>query len=156
MNLNLTLIGQLIAFTIFVIFCMKYVWPPISGALADRQKKIAEGLDAADKAARDLETVKSQIKDELKQARSQATELLEQANKRSSEIVKEAQDKARAEAEKIMASAQAQIAQDAARAREVLRADVAQLAVVGAERVLGASVDQAAHKKLLAELANEL
>ena len=156
MNLNLTLIGQLIAFTIFVIFCMKYVWPPISGALADRQKKIAEGLDAADKAARDLETVKSQIKDELKQARSQATELLEQANKRSSEIVKEAQDKARAEAEKIMASAQAQIAQDAARAREVLRADVAQLAVVGAERVLGASVDQAAHKKLLAELANDL
>ena len=84
MNLNLTLIGQLIAFTIFVIFCMKYVWPPISGALADRQKKIAEGLDAADKAARDLETAKSQIEDELKQARSQVTELLEQANKRSS------------------------------------------------------------------------
>jgi F-type H+-transporting ATPase subunit b len=93
-NLNLTLIGQLIAFTIFVIFCMKYVWPPISGALADRQKKIAEGLDAADKAARDLETAKSQIEDELKQARSQVTELLEQANKRSSQIVEEAQDKA--------------------------------------------------------------
>jgi F-type H+-transporting ATPase subunit b len=135
---------------------MKYVWPPISGALADRQKKIAEGLDVADKAARDLETAKSQIEDELKQARSQVTELLEQANKRSSQIVEEAQDKARAEAEKIMASAQAQIAQDAAQAREALRADVAQLAVVGAERVLGASVDQAAHKKLLAELANEL
>ena len=156
MNINLTLIGQLIAFTIFVIFCMKYVWPPISGALADRQKKIAEGLDAADKAARNLETAKSQIEDELKQARSQVTELLEQANKRSSQIVEEAQDKARAEVEKIMASAQAQIAQDVAQAREALRADVAQLAVVGAERVLGASVDQAAHKKLLAELANEL
>lgn len=156
MNLNLTLIGQLIAFTIFVIFCMKYVWPPISSALVDRQKKIAEGLEAADKAARNLETAKSQIEDELKQARSQVTELLEQANKRSSQIVEEAQDKARAEAEKIMASAQAQIAQDAAQARETLRADVAQLAVVGAERVLGASVDQAAHKKLLAELANEL
>jgi F-type H+-transporting ATPase subunit b len=67
-NLNLTLIGQLIAFTIFVIFCMKYVWPPISGALADRQKKIAEGLDAADKAARDLETAKSQIEGELKKS----------------------------------------------------------------------------------------
>ncbi len=156
MNLNLTLIGQLIAFTIFVIFCMKYVWPPISGALVERQKKIAEGLDAADKAARDLESAKSQIEDELKQARTQVTELLEQANKRSSQIVEEAQDKARAEAEKIMASAQAQIAQDAAQARESLRADVAKLAVVGAERVLGATVDQAAHKKLLAELAAEL
>jgi len=155
-NLNLTLIGQLIAFTIFVIFCMKYVWPPISGALAERQKRIAEGLDAADKAARDLENAKSQIEDELKQARSQVTELLEQANKRSSQIVEEAQDKARAEAEKILITAQAQIAQDAAQARESLRTDVAKLAIVGAERVLAATVDQAAHKKLLAELAEEL
>ena len=156
MNLNLTLIGQLIAFTIFVIFCMKYVWPPISGALAERQKRIAEGLDAADKAARDLESAKSQIEDELKQARSQVTELLEQANKRSSQIVEEAQDRARAEAEKILITAQAQIAQDAAQARESLRTDVAKLAIIGAERVLGATVDQAAHKKLLAELAEEL
>ena len=156
MNLNLTLIGQLIAFTIFVIFCMKYVWPPIAGALAERQKKITEGLDAADKAARDLESAKSQIEDELKQARSQVTELLEQANKRSSQIVEEAQDKARAEAEKILMTAQAQIAQDTAQARESLRTDVAKLAIVGAERVLGATVDQAAHKKLLAELAEEL
>ena len=156
MNLNLTLIGQLIAFTIFVIFCMKYVWPPISGALVERQKRIAEGLDAADKAARDLERAKSQIEDELKQARTQVTELLEQAKKRSSQIVEEAQDKARAEAEKIMASAQAQIAQEVAQARESLRADVAKLAVIGAERVLGATVDQAVHRKLLAELAEEL
>lgn len=156
MNLNLTLIGQLIAFVIFVVFCMKYVWPPIVTAMADRQKRIAEGLDAADKAARDLETAKSQIEGELIAARAQVTELLEQANKRSSQIVEEAQDKARAEAEKIMASAQAQIAQDAAQAREALRADVAQLAVIGAERVLGSSVDQVAHKKLLTELAGEL
>ena len=156
MNLNLTLIGQLIAFTIFVVFCMKYVWPPISIALADRQKKIAEGLDAAAKAARDLENAKAQIDKELNEARSQVTDLLEQANKRSSQIVEEAQERARLEAEKIMTSAQAQIAQDAAQARESLRADVAKLAVAGAEKVLGASVDQATHKKLLAQLAKEL
>ena len=82
--------------------------------------------------------------------------MLEQANKRSSQIVEEAQEKARLEAEKIMTSAQAQIAQDAAQARESLRADVAKLAVAGADKVLGASVDQAAHKKLLAQLAKEL
>ena len=156
MNINLTLIGQLIAFTIFVVFCMKYVWPPISRALADRQKKIAEGLDAADKAVRDLEGAKNQIENELNQARIQVTELLEQANKRSSQIVEEAQERARLEAEKIMTSAQAQIAQDAAQARESLRADVATLAVAGAEKVLGASVDQTIHKKLLAQLAKEL
>lgn len=156
MNLNLTLIGQLIAFVMFAVFCMKYVWPPIVTAMAERQKRIAEGLDAADKAARDLEQAKSQIEDELKQARSQVTELLEQANKRSSQIVEEAQDRARAEADKIMASAQAQIAQEAAQAREALRADVARLAVAGAEKVLQATVDQDAHKKLLADLAEEL
>ncbi len=156
MNLNLTLIGQLIAFTIFVIFCMKYVWPPISAALLDRQQKIAEGLDAADKAGKALEKAKTEIDQELNKARAQVTELLEQANKRSSEIVEEAQGKARVEAEKIMTSAQAQLAQEVAQARESLRADVAKLAVTGAERVLGASVDQAAHKKLLTELAEEL
>jgi F-type H+-transporting ATPase subunit b len=155
-NLNLTLIGQLIAFLIFVGFCMKYVWPPIVAAMAERQKKIAEGLDAADKAARDLEVAKAQIEDELKQARAQVTELLEQANKRSSQIVEDAQEKARSEAEKIMASANAQIAQEAAQARESLRAEIASLAVQGAERVLGAEVDQKAHEKLLKELAEEL
>ncbi len=156
MNLNLTLIGQLIAFLIFVGFCMKYVWPPIVAAMAERQKRIADGLDAADKAARDLEAAKAQIDDELKQARVQVTELLDQANKRSAQIVEDAQEKARSEAEKIMASANAQIAQEAAQARESLRAEIASLAVLGAERVLSAEVDQKAHEKLLKDLAEEL
>ena len=156
MNLNLTLIGQLIAFLIFAGFCMKYVWPPIVGAMAARQKRIAEGLDAADKASRDLETAKAQIAAELNEARAQVSELLDQANKRSSQIVEEAQDKARAEADKIMVSAQAKVEQEVAQAREKLRAELATLALVGAERVLGASVDANAHKKLLAELAEEL
>lgn len=156
MNLNLTLIGQLIAFLIFVGFCMKYVWPPIVTAMADRQKRIAEGLDAADRATRELETAKGQIADELNAARAQVSELIEHANKRASQIVEEAQDKARMEADKIMLSAQAQIAQDAAQARESLRAEVANLAVAGAERVLGATIDAKAHNKLLAELAEEL
>jgi F-type H+-transporting ATPase subunit b len=155
-NLNLTLIGQLIAFLIFVGFCMKYVWPPIVTAMAERQKKIADGLDAADKAARDLEVAKAQIEDELKQARVQVTELLDQANKRAAQIVEDAQDKARSEADKIMASANAQIEQEATQARESLRAEIATLAVQGAERVLGAEVDQTAHEKLLKDLAEEL
>ncbi len=156
MNLNLTLLGQLIAFLIFVAFCMKYVWPPIVTAMAERQKRIADGLDAADKATRDLESAKEQIAEELNAARAQVSELIEQANKRASQIVEEAQDKARAEAEKIMASAQAQIAQEASQAREMLKAEVARLAITGAERVLGDAVDEKAHKKLLAELAEEL
>lgn len=156
MNLNLTLIGQLIAFLIFVGFCMKYVWPPIVAAMAERQSKIAEGLDAADKAARELEEAKAQIDEELRQARTQVSELLDQANKRSSQIVEDAQEKARIEADKIMASANAQIAQEASAAREALRAEVAALALQGAEKILSASVDQKAHEKLLKELAEQL
>ena len=156
MNLNLTLIGQLIAFTIFVVFCMTYVWPPISEALADRQKKIADGIDAADKAARELEKTKLLVEKELKEARTQVTDLIEQANKRSTEIVEEAQNKARIEADKILASAEAQIVQEVAHAREALRADVAKLAVLGAEKVLQATVDQSAHQALFKKLAEEL
>lgn len=156
MNINLTLIGQMIAFLIFVGFCMKYVWPPIVTAMAERQKRIAEGLDAADRAARELETAKSQIADELKVAREQVADLLEKANKRSAAIVEEAQEKARAEAERILASAQAQIAQDAEQARESLRAEVSKLAVFGAERILKSTIDESKHKQMLVELAEEL
>ena len=156
MNLNLTLVGQLIAFLIFVWFCMKFVWPPITAAMAERQKKIAEGLDAADRAARSLEDARAQVEQELQQARAQITEMIEQANRRANQIVEEAQDKARLEAEKIIASSSAQIAQDVAQARESLRGEVASLALVGAERILGASVDKAAHSKLLADLAEQL
>lgn len=156
MNLNLTLLGQLIAFLIFVWFCMKFVWPPITTAMAERQKKIAEGLDAADRAARSLEDARTQVEIELQQTRAQITEMIEQANRRANQIVDEAQDRARVEAEKIMASSSAQIAQEAAQAREVLRAEVASLALIGAERILGATVDQTAHSKLLTELAEQL
>jgi F-type H+-transporting ATPase subunit b len=155
-NLNLTLLGQLIAFLIFVWFCMKFVWPPITAAIAERQKKIAEGLDAADRAARSLEDARAQVEQEMQQARAQITEMIEQANRRANQIVEEAQDKARLEAEKIMASSSAQIAQEVAQARESLRTEVASLALVGAERVLGASLDQSAHSKLLADLAEQL
>lgn len=156
MNLNLTLVGQLIAFLLFVWFCMKFVWPPITAAMAERQKKIAEGLDAADRASRALEDARAQVEQEMKEARAQITGLVEQANRRANQIVEEAQEKARAEAEKIMASSSAQIAQEAAQVREALRAEVVSLSLIGAERVLGASVDQKAHSKLLTELAEQL
>jgi len=135
---------------------MKFVWPPITTAMAERQKKIAEGLDAADRAARSLEDARTQVEIELQQTRAQITEMIEQANRRANQIVDEAQDRARVEAEKIMASSSAQIAQEAAQAREVLRAEVASLALIGAERILGATVDQTAHSKLLTELAEQL
>ena len=55
MNFNFTLIGQLLAFILFVWFCMKYVWPPLLGVLEEREKEIADGLNAASEGRRELE-----------------------------------------------------------------------------------------------------
>ncbi|MBS9403346.1 F0F1 ATP synthase subunit B [Halomonas sp. TRM85114] len=156
MNINMTLIGQTIAFAIFVWFCTKYVWPPISNALHERQKRIADGLDAASRATRDLELAQERANETLRESKEQASQILEQANKRSSQMIEEAREQARNEGERIVASARAEIDQEVQRAKEELRAQVSHLAVSGAERVLEASVDEKAHRKLLDKLAAEL
>lgn len=156
MNINLTIIGQAIAFAIFVIFCMKYVWPPITAALAERKKKIAEGLDAADRAERDLQLAKEKAAADMRQSKEEAAAIIEQANKRANQIIDEAKEQAREEAERVKASAQADIEQEANRAKEALRAQVAVLAVAGAEKILEASIDEQAHAQLVEKLAAEL
>ena len=97
MSINATLIGQVIWFALFVFFCMKFVWPPIVGALNERKQKIAEGLSAADRAERDLELAQEKATANLKEAKDKAAEILDQANKRANQIVEEAKDQARAE-----------------------------------------------------------
>ena len=112
MNINMTLIGQTIAFAIFVWFCIKYVWPPISNALHERQKKIADGLDAASRATRDLELAQERAEQTLRESKEQASQILEQANKRSAQMIEEAREQARAEGERLMASARSEIEQE--------------------------------------------
>lgn len=156
MDINLTLIGQAIAFAIFVWFCMKFVWPPLTTALAERQKKIAEGLNAADKAQRDLEAAHAQVAEELKAAKQQAAALVEQANKRAAQIVDDAKGAAQVEADRVKAGAQAEIEQDLVRAKDALRAQVAALAVAGAEKILQAEVNADKHAAMLNQLAAQL
>lgn len=156
MNINLTMIGQAIAFFVFVVFCMKYVWPPIMEALKERQKKIADGLDAADRASRDLDLAQEKAKQELREAKVQAAELIEQANKRSAQIVDEAKEQARDEGERLIVAAKAEIEQESNRAKEALRAEVAAIAVAGAEKILQTSIDSNVHSDLLNKLATEL
>ena len=156
MNINMTLIGQTIAFAIFVWFCIKYVWPPISNALHERQKKIADGLDAASRATRDLELAQERAEQTLRESKEQASQILEQANKRSAQMIEEAREQARAEGERLVANARSEIEQEINRAKDELRAQVSHLAIVGAEHVLEASVDEKAHRDLLDKLAAEL
>ena len=156
MNINLTLFGQMIAFVAFVWFCMKFVWPPILAAMAEREQKIADGLAAADRASHDLELAKEKAVERLKEAKEEAAGIVDSANKRANQIVEEAKDAATVEADRVKASAQAEIEQETNRAREQLRGQVAALSLAGAEKVLGAAIDKDAHNALVDKLADEL
>lgn len=156
MNINLTLIGQSIAFLFFVWFCYAFVWSAIRNAMEEREKQIADGLEAADRAGRDLELAQEKATQRLREAKNEAAAIIEAANKRSSQIIDEAKEQARAEGERLKAAAQAEIDQDINRAREQLRSQVATLALAGAEKVLGASIDENAHKGIVDKLAAEL
>lgn len=134
MNINATLIGQSVAFFIFVLFCMKFVWPPVIAALHERQKKIADGLDAAARAARDLELAQDKAGQQLREAKAQAAEIIEQAKKRGNQIVEEAVEKARIDADRVKVQAQAEIEQELNSVKDALRAQLGALAVGGAGR----------------------
>ncbi|MCB1614977.1 MAG: F0F1 ATP synthase subunit B [Pseudomonadales bacterium] len=156
MNINLTLFGQIITFAVFVWFCMRFVWPPIRSAMEEREKKMADGLEAADRASRDLELAKENIAEKLREAKAQAAEIIDQANKRANQLVEEAKQQAREEGSRIVNAAQAEVEQEYKRAREELRSKVSELSVIGAEKILQGSVDRSQHSEMLARLASEL
>ena len=156
MNINLTILAQLISFAIFVWFCKKYVWPPIIGAMEERQKQIADGLNAAERAGADLEDAKQEIAQQLAEAKNQAAQILDQANKRGVQIVDEAKDQAISEGQRLKEAAQSDIEQEVNRAKEQLRSQVAVLALAGAEKVLEASIDESAHRDIVDKLAASL
>lgn len=156
MNINLTLFAQLISFALFVWICRHYVWPPIIEAMQARQKEIADGLSAAERAQTDLQLAQDSAADKLRDAKQEAAGIIEQANKRAGQIVDEAKEQARGEGDRLKEAAQAEIDQEYNRAREALRAKVATLAVTGAEKILQSTVDQSAHQQMLDQLASEL
>jgi F-type H+-transporting ATPase subunit b len=155
-NINLTLIGQMIAFVGFVLFCMKYVWPPIVAAMQERADKIADGLAAADRASHDLELAKEKAVERLKVAKEEAAAIVDAANKRGNLLIEEAKQAAVVEAQRVKASAEAEIELEVNRAREQLRSQVAVLSLAGAEKILGATIDPKAHADMVEKLAAEL
>lgn len=156
MNLNLTLIGQTLTFLLFVAFCWKYVWPALISVMKEREQKIADGLNAAERAGKDLELAQAQVNDQLKDAKEQAASIIDQANKRANQIIEEAKAQATVEGDRIKSAAEAEVVREISRAREELRGKVASLVVVGAEKILGATVDAKAHSDMLTKLSAEL
>ena len=156
MNINLTLIGQSVTFLVFLWFCWKYIWPPIVTAMRERQVAIADGLAASERAEKDLELAQARAGDELRAAKEQAADIIEQARQRASQMVEEAKNDARLEGERLKEAAQSEIDQEVNRVKESLRGQVSTLAIAGAEKVLGESVDANKHQQLLDRLAAEL
>ncbi|WP_018233143.1 F0F1 ATP synthase subunit B [Thioalkalivibrio thiocyanodenitrificans] len=156
MNINLTLLGQMITFALLVWVTMKFVWPPIIEAMQERQKKIADGLAAAERGKHEQELAEERAKKVLQEAKQQANEIISQAQKRANEIVESSKDTARQEGERIKASAQSEIEQEVNRAREDLRKQVGLIAVAGAERILKREVDAGAHDQAIQDLAAQI
>ncbi|AZL83608.1 F0F1 ATP synthase subunit B [Aliivibrio salmonicida] len=154
--MNATLLGQAIAFALFVWFCMKYVWPPIMEAIEERQKKIADGLSAAERAAKDLDLAQANASDQLKEAKRAATEIIEQANKRKGQILDEAREEALTERQNILTQGEAELETERNRARDELRKQVATLAVIGAEKILERSINLEAQKDILDNITAKL
>jgi len=151
-----TLSVQMIVFAILVWFTMKFVWPPITAALDERARKIAEGLSAADKAKADLAVANKRVEEQLSAARDDAAKRLADAERLAQSMVEEAKSRASEEAAKIIAAAKAEAEQEAVKAREALRDQVAVLAVKGAEQILRKEVNAAVHADLLGRLKAEL
>ena len=156
MDINATIIGQSIAMIVFVWFCMKYIWPPLLGVLEEREKEIADGLNAASEGRRELEEANVKKEEILQDAKKEAADLVNQANQRANQLVEDAKTSAQEEAERIKISAQNDVEQGAKRAREELRAEVATLAVAGAEKILNSEIDEKKNSEILDELKKEL
>jgi F-type H+-transporting ATPase subunit b len=155
-SINATLFVQAIVFLLLVLFTMKFVWPPIAKALDERAQKIAAGLAAAEKAKAELASANQRVEQELVKSRNETTNLLADAERRAQQIVEEAKGRATSEASKIVAAAHAEAEQQSVRAREVLREQVAALAVKGAEQILRKEVNAGVHAELLSRLKTEL
>ena len=156
MSINATLIIQMIVFAILVWFTMRFVWPPLTAALDERAKKIADGLSAADKAKSDLAAANQRVEQQLSAARDDAAKRLADAERLAQQMIEEAKSRASDEGAKIIAAAKAEADQEAIKARETLREQVAGLAVKGAEAILRREVNASVHAELLSRLKTEL
>ncbi|KTC80921.1 F0F1 ATP synthase subunit B [Legionella sp. PATHC035] len=156
MEINLTLIVQMLVFAAFVLFTMKLVWPPLAKAMEERQDKIADGLAAAERGRKELELAQHRVKDELKQAKVQSADIIEKANKRAAQIIEEAKETAKHEAQMQVKLAQEQLQQQINHAKDELRKQVAHLAITGAEKILKREIDAKANTALLDNLIEEI
>ncbi len=156
MNINLTLLMQAVAFFVFILFCAKFIWPPLMRAIDTRQKQIADGLAAGEEGRQSLSKAEARIAEMMTDAKARVSEIIAQGEKLKSETIEQSKGAAKVEGDRIIAAAKAEIQQEVLRAKESLRNQVADLAVAGATKILKREVDPKAHAQLLAEIQKQL
>jgi F-type H+-transporting ATPase subunit b len=156
MNINATLLGQVLVFVILIWFTVRFIWPQLLNAVEERQKKITDGLAFAEKSEKSLAQAKTDALDIIKEARSQASKIVDQATKRSVELIDEAKQTAVSEGHRLIGEAKQEVALEGNRARSQLRQEVAKLVVIGTSQLLGREVDARAHADLLEKLALDI
>lgn len=156
MDINATIIGQLLTFLVLIWFTMKYVWPPITKAMQDREKKIASGLEAAERSKRELEQAEHKALTIIREAKLEASQIVDLAHKRSAQIIEESKETARIESGRILERAQDEITREVTQAKEGLRQQLASLAVAGAEKIIKRNLDASVQASLLDEFAAEI
>ena len=156
MNINATLIGQMLSFALLVWFTMKFIWPPLTKALADRQQRIADGLDAAERGKQELGLAQKKATEILHEAHADAADVLAQTARRAAEIIEQSKEEARAEGERQLAAARVEIEQMTHHAREQLRAETSAAAIAVAGKILEREIDAKTHQKLLSELVGQI
>lgn len=156
MNITATLFGQVIVFTILILFIKRFLWEPVLNAMEDRKARIAEGLAASEKGAEDARLAEERALEILRDAKNQAAEIVAQGKSREAQIVEEAKNKAIEEANRIKAATEAELEQEVIRAKDSLRTQVSELAVAGASKILGKEIDAKTHKSVLDELVAKI
>ena len=156
MEINITLLGQLITFSVFVWFTMKFVWPPILKVMKEREQRIADGLAAAERGQQALELAQLNADEHLQEAKQQAAEIIEQANKRANQLAEESKQQIRIENERLLAIARADIQQEWQIAQQKIRAEVANLVITTTEKILAQSLDSVAQHALVKQSLEEI
>ncbi|MGQ4001866.1 F0F1 ATP synthase subunit B [Francisellaceae bacterium CB300] len=156
MDINITLVGQMITFAIFVVFTMKFVWPPLRKALDERREKIADGLASADRASRELEVAKRQSAEVLREAKAKATEIIDGAYTRAHKVDEQAKEEAIVAADKIKSMAMAEIEQEKIKAKVELKTELVTLAMAGASKIISAQVDEQASNEILKDFVAKI
>lgn len=156
MNITATLFGQVVVFTILILFVKRFLWEPILDNMEARKARIAEGLAASEKGAEDIRLAEERATEILRDAKNKAAEIVAQSKTRESQIIEEAKDKAVEEANRVKTAADAELEQEVIRAKDGLRTQVSELAVAGASKILGKEIDPATHKSVLDDLVSKI